>query len=315
MSTTHSDTDTTLMRKFVNLAHDRAVGGAVNSDDSDDDRAIDSLCAEKDPASDTAGDCTASLAPGNPVCTCGECDRKHYVNLLASRPEVSGSAFTTFPCHLPMDKVVFVPNIKPNQKNPIFHVKYSGPIDYNIRLVLEHPDFSIVSYENRLPGKEEPDTTVVCKLQLADAGGPFSVNIYQKYEAESFIKALGQLSDEYYSFLHKTYPDFTFEMANVLSTNGGLNIAVDTFKRAGKPGGSKTADIVAQYLAVDSSKKLMCIRIGFAWMFPNEEDATHRSFRAGIKYYLVEPRKKLMSGLKPPARPSTSWTLPPDGDS
>jgi hypothetical protein len=45
MSTTHSDADATLLRKFVNLAHDQAVGGAVNSDDSDDDRAISDLYA------------------------------------------------------------------------------------------------------------------------------------------------------------------------------------------------------------------------------------------------------------------------------
>jgi hypothetical protein len=200
-----------------------------------------------------------------------------------------------------MDNVVFTPDSKPNQKNPIFHVKYSGPIDYNIRFVLEHPDFEIVSFPNTLPGKEDADPSVVCKLQLVDAGGPYSVNIYLKYEVESFIKVLGGLSDEYSIFLHKTYPDFTFEMANILSGNGGMNIAVDAYKRTGKPGGgSKTADIVAQYLGIDLSKQLICIRIGFAWMFPKEEDATHRSFRAGIKYYLVAPRAKLASGLKPP---------------
>jgi hypothetical protein len=166
-----------------------------------------------------------------------------------------------------MDKVSFVLDSKPNSKNPSFHVKYSGPIDYNIRFVLEHPDFEIVSFPNTLPGKEEADPTIVCKLQLADAGGPFSVNIYQKYEAESFLKALGSLSDEYSSFLHKTYPDFTFEMANILSGNGSMSLAMDPNKRAAKVGGgSKPADIVTQYLLIDSSKQLICIRIGFAWV-------------------------------------------------
>jgi hypothetical protein len=64
----------------------------------------------------------------------------------------------------------------------------------------------------------------ICVFNYRLQEGPFSVNMYQKYEAESFIKALG-------------YPDFTFEMANVLSANGGLNVPVDAYKREGKPGG------------------------------------------------------------------------------
>jgi hypothetical protein len=279
------------------------------------DQAISDLCAEKGPASDTADDRTASMASGKPVCICGECDRKHYVNLVASKPEVSGSTFTTFPCNLPMDKVVFIPDSKPNQKNPIFHAQYSGSIDYNIRFVLECPDFEIVSYANTLPGKEESDPSVVCKLQLESmaAGGSFSVSPYQKYEAESFIKVLRNLSEGYSIFLQKTYPDFTFEMANVLSANGGLNMAVHVYKRASKTAvNSKTADIVSQYMTIDSWKKLLSIRIGFAWMFPKEKDATHRSFRAGIKYFLVAPRGKLTSGLKPP-RSSVDFLDTPTG--
>jgi hypothetical protein len=31
---------------------------------------------------------------------------------------------------------------------------------------MEWPDFEIISYENRLPGKEEADPTIFCKLQL-----------------------------------------------------------------------------------------------------------------------------------------------------
>jgi hypothetical protein len=76
---------------------------------------------------------------------------------------------------------------------------------------------------------------------------------------------------------------------------------VDVYKRAGKAtASSKTADIVSQYGALDSSEKLLCIRIGYAWMFPKEEDVTHRTFTAGIKYFLVAPRGKLTSGLKVP---------------
>jgi hypothetical protein len=112
------------------------MGGAVNSDDSDDDRAISELYAEKDPANDTVDNSAPSVASGKPVCTCGDCDRKHYAKLIASRPEVSGTTFTTFPCNLPMDKVSFVTDSKPNQKSPIFQVQYSGPIDYNIRFVM-----------------------------------------------------------------------------------------------------------------------------------------------------------------------------------
>jgi hypothetical protein len=53
MTTTHSEDDISLAKGFVSLVHDRAVGGAVNSDDSDDDRAITALCVEKDSDADT----------------------------------------------------------------------------------------------------------------------------------------------------------------------------------------------------------------------------------------------------------------------
>jgi hypothetical protein len=42
----------------------------------------------------------------------------------------------------------------------------------------------------------------------------------------------------------------------------------------------------------------MQIRVGFAWMYPKEEDPTNRSFRAGIKYFLTAPRKPLSPNLK-----------------
>jgi hypothetical protein len=144
---------------------------------------------------------------------------------------------------------------------------------------------------------------------------PAALSPYQKHEGAAFIRTLKDLSLLYYDFLNRTYPDCTFEMANILSSYGSLNIPVDVYKRAGKAtASSKTADIVSQYGALDSSKKLLCIRIGYAWMFPKEEDVTPRTFTTGIKYFLAAPRGKLTSGLKaPPACPSTSWTLPPVG--
>jgi hypothetical protein len=192
-------------------------------------------------------------------------------------------------------------------------VQYSGPIDYNIRFVLEYPYFEIISFANALPGKEESDPSVVCRLQLEStaAGGPFSVSPYHKYEAESFIKVLRNLSDDYSIFLQKTCPDFTFEMANVLSANGCMNIAVVAYKPAGRTGGSsKTADIVA----VPGHRFIEEVAVHPYRIRLDEEDATHRSFRAGIKYYLVAPCGKLASGLKPP-RSSVDFLDPPDGDS
>jgi hypothetical protein len=49
---THTEDDISLAKDFISLAHDSPVGGAVNSDDSDDDRAISALCAEKDSETD-----------------------------------------------------------------------------------------------------------------------------------------------------------------------------------------------------------------------------------------------------------------------
>jgi hypothetical protein len=198
-----------------------------------------------------------------------------------------------------MDKVVFDSESKANQKFPIFNVNYSRPVDYNIRFVVEWPDFEILSFPNRLPGKEDAEPSLVCKLQVQGMIDEGDLSLYQMHEATYLKKTLESLQAHYSNFLSATYPDFTFEMAPILSENSCMNVPVDIYKRAGKASmSSKTADIVAQYSNLESSKKLMCIRIGFAWMYPKEEDSTLSSFRAGIKYFLVAPQGKLSSSLK-----------------
>jgi hypothetical protein len=42
----------------------------------------------------------------------------------------------------------------------------------------------------------------------------------------------------------------------------------------------------------------MQIRIGFGWVRPDENDPTHSTLSAGIKYYLCLPRDPLTSNLK-----------------
>jgi hypothetical protein len=56
MSTTYTEDDVSLTKDFASLVHDKAVGGTVNSDDSDDDRAISALYAEKDSEAGTPCD-------------------------------------------------------------------------------------------------------------------------------------------------------------------------------------------------------------------------------------------------------------------
>jgi hypothetical protein len=59
-------------------------------------------------------------------------------------------------------------------------------------------------------------------------------------------------------------------------------------------------DIVAAYPDIETTKKFICIRIEFAWMYPKKEDLTHRTFRVGIKYLLVAHHGKLTGGVKHP---------------
>jgi hypothetical protein len=76
-------------------------------------------------------------------------------------------------------------------------------------------------------------------------------------------------------------------------------IPLDIYRRASKAAvKAKVANIVSQCMALESSKKRMRIRVGFALMYPKEEDPIHRSFRAGIKYFLVPPRGSLSPNLK-----------------
>jgi hypothetical protein len=128
MSSTHTDTDATLLRKFVNHEHSKAVGGAVNSDDSDDDRAILEVCKEQDPTSDTADVDPAYVPPGKPVCICGSCNRMHYLKIVVGRPEVSGSTFTTFPSTLPPTKLSSFRKSSRTRKGPFSMFFTAGPL-------------------------------------------------------------------------------------------------------------------------------------------------------------------------------------------
>jgi hypothetical protein len=50
---------------------------------------------------------------------------------------------------------------------------------------------------------------------------------------------------------------------------------------------NKVNDIVAAYQDIETTERFMCIRIGFAWICPKEEDSTYRTFRVRIKYLVV----------------------------
>jgi hypothetical protein len=70
-------------------------------------------------------------------------------------------------------------------------------------------------------------------------------------------------------------------------------------RTGGAPASKSYIDkLIAQYADLENSGLLMQIRVGFAWMYPKEEDPTHRSFRAGIKYFLTAPRKPLSPNLQ-----------------
>jgi hypothetical protein len=172
-------------------------------------------------------------------------------------------------------------------------------VDYSIRFVVEWPDFEILSFPNRIPGKEDADPSLVCKLQVAGMIDEGKMSPYQSLEGTSLKRVLEDLQQLYSNFLAEIYPEFTFEMAPILTSAGCLNIPVDIYGKSGKATASaKTADIVSQYLNIESSNKLLCFRIGYGWIHQKEEDATMSSFRAGIRYYLVAPRGSLSTSLK-----------------
>jgi hypothetical protein len=274
-----------LIRHFIDAAHDRAVNGAVNSDGEGN---IDTCDTEEydEPRHEDPNSPPACVADGNTACACGECDYKHYISRVAKQPELSGQAFTTHPCNLPLGNIAFKPAPKNKQTSPIYQVVYEGPTDLSIRLVMEWPDFDIVSYKNTLSGKDKGEASFVCRLQLHS----MIEEKIPKHEAVTLRHTLNRLEEKYADFLTSTYPDSIFEMTHFMSERGCMYLPLDPYRRAtGAPGKAKIEEIIAQYLALETSHKLMHIRVGFGWMHPKEEDPTHRSFRAGIKYYLCAP--------------------------
>jgi hypothetical protein len=178
-------------------------------------------------------------------------------------------------------------------------VLYAGPTDLSIRLVVEWPDFDVVSYKNTLSGKHKGEASFVCRLQLQNMIEERSSNIYRKHEAVTLRHTLNRLEKKYSDFLTTTYPDSTFELTHFMSDQGCMYIPLDLYGHpTGTAAKTKIEEMRAQYLALETSHKLMSIRIGFGWMHPKEHDPTHRSFRAGIKYFLCPPRDSPSPNLK-----------------
>jgi hypothetical protein len=124
---------------------------------------------------------------------------------------------------------------------------------------------------------------------------------------------LDDLQKIYSNFLSTTYPDLTFEMASTLTSNGYMNLPVDVYRRSEKATVSaRTTDIVIQYANLESSKKLMCIRIGYGWMHQKEEDSILTSFRLELSAtsWLLEGSCLLVESL--PNLPGIPWTLLPE---
>jgi hypothetical protein len=57
---------------------------------------------------------------------------------------------------------------------------------------------------------------------------------YQSLEGASLKRVLEDLQQFYSNFLAETYPEFTFEMAPILTSAGCLNIPVDVYGKSGK---------------------------------------------------------------------------------
>jgi hypothetical protein len=58
---------------------------------------ISEAYADKGAASDTLEALPAFVLLGKPLCICGDCERKHYVCLIASQPELCSHILTTHP--------------------------------------------------------------------------------------------------------------------------------------------------------------------------------------------------------------------------
>jgi hypothetical protein len=139
---------------------------------------------------------------------------------VAKQPELSRLIFTTHPCNLPLGSIAFKLTPKNKQTFPIYQVLFEGPTDLSIHLVLEWPDFDIVSFKNTFGGKDKPESSLVCRLHLQSMIDEKNDNIYRKPEAVTLKHTLNRIEELYRDFLAKTYPTSTIEMKHFMSDRG-----------------------------------------------------------------------------------------------
>jgi hypothetical protein len=131
------------------------------------------------------------------------------------------------------------------------------------------------------------------KLQLKTMMEEGEGSLYQKHEAATLHHTLAKARRKVLRFPQR-------KISGIHLRSHPLPVPLDIFRRTGGAPANKAQidKLVGQYKDLKDSGLLMQIRVGFAWMYPKEEDPTHRSFQARIKYYLAAPRKPLSPNLK-----------------
>jgi hypothetical protein len=109
-------------------------------------------------------------------------------------------------------------------------VFYESITDYNIRFVIESPDFEIPSFPNQLPGKDKAESSLVCKLQLQDMIEVGEMNPCQKHEA-SILK---QRPREVLGISDRNLSGFIFRDHPFMTTSSCMFIPLDIYRSASK---------------------------------------------------------------------------------
>jgi hypothetical protein len=151
-------------KKFINLTHAMAIGGAMTSDDEAE------TCKEpKEMLSDNTDACMV-IDRSERVLQAKSWEHRNAECIACSaQPECQSRVATTCPCHVDKDKVSFLTDTRVGSANTHFNVCYSPnhAAHFALRFLIEWPDLEIVSFQDRDTGKGKAlDRNAVCKLQL-----------------------------------------------------------------------------------------------------------------------------------------------------
>ena len=220
-------------------------------------------------------------------------------NPLHKGTRLTNNFILCYPTSLPLADVICTPSQTMSNRT-VFNFLYKGPMkNIGIRFLVDHPIFTIHDYSD---AKNPNNIVLLLDIQaMID-----SQDKLQSAEGSQILTLIRQLMQMLERKCQEAFPEFVFDRTKILSSAGNLSITLDNYRK------TKNESLVDAYNELENSNLSMCIKIGYGWMLPQEEeDPTRHMHRIGIKLYVVNP-SYIETSLpeKSSKRDTTITTLP-----